>query len=110
MNLLIINFPIFQRMEKFNCLSAISEAVKTAQYSSVDVGLSQLRHFIVKSRPLAQYTSTTLQTEPYIDEKEQRRLLGCYYRAHHLLHQPGQQLRLLYHCGPLETILGWVRL
>jgi hypothetical protein len=36
------------------------------------------------------------------------RLMGLYQYLHHRIHSPARPLKILFHVGMKETVLGWV--
>ena len=42
--------------------------------------------------------------------EQQERLFGLYHYLHHRIHSSARPLKILYHVGQYETLLGWVRL
>lgn len=98
---------IFQRLIKYNGLQAISDSLMKTSYSCQQCGISDLRHFLYKSRSMAQYTSPELEA-PYLSDEEQERLFGLYLYLHNRIHTSVRPLKILYHVGKHETLLGWV--
>ena len=103
------NFPFFyfQRLIKYNGLKAISDSLLRDSYSIKKCGISDLRHFLYKSKSTAQYTSPELEA-PYLTAEQQERLFGLYHYLHHRIHSSARPLKILYHVGQYETLLGWV--
>jgi hypothetical protein len=56
---------------------------------------------------MAQYTSPELEA-PYLSNEEQERLFGLYLYLHNRIHTSVRPLKILYHVGKHETLLGWV--
>ena len=102
-------FNLFQRLIKYNGLKAISDSLLRDSYSIKKCGISDLRHFLYKSKSTAQYTSPELEA-PYLTADQQERLFGLYHYLHHRIHSSARPLKILYHVGQYETLLGWVRL
>ena len=102
----LLSFP-FQRLLKYNGLQAISDSLMKTSYSCRQCGISDLRHFLYKSRSMAQYTSPELEA-PYLSDEEQERLFGLYLYLHNRIHTSVRPLKILYHVGKHETLLGWV--
>ncbi|OWF35302.1 vacuolar fusion protein MON1 homolog A-like [Mizuhopecten yessoensis] len=98
---------IKERLVKYNALKAISDSLMKTSYSIQQCGISDLRHFLYKSRHMAQFTSPELEA-PYLSETEQERLCGLYFYLHHRIHTSARPLKILYTVGPHETLLGWV--
>ncbi|XP_067684520.1 vacuolar fusion protein MON1 homolog A-like [Haliotis asinina] len=98
---------IKERLLKYNALRAIGDALRKTSYSIQQCGIHDLRHFLYKSRSTAQYTSPELEA-PYLNQSEQERLFGLYQYLHHRIHTSGRPLKILFHVGRYETLLGWV--
>ncbi|KAK6176727.1 hypothetical protein SNE40_014970 [Patella caerulea] len=98
---------IKERLLKYNALRAISDSLQKTAYGIQQCGINDLRHFLYKSKSTAQYTSPELEA-PYVTQKEKDRLFGLYKYLHHRIHTSGRPLKILFHVGPYETLLGWV--
>lgn len=96
-----------QRLVRYNALQAISTSLRKRSYSIQACSISDLRHFLYKARSTAQYTSPEFET-PYNTPEEQERLFGLYYYLHDRIHTSGRPLKILFHVGKYETLLGWV--
>ena len=94
-------------MNKQQCLKAISDSLSQKGYSTVQVGIPDLRHFMYKSRSTAQFTSPDFEA-PYLSQEEQSRVFHLYQYLHHRIHSQARPLKILYHVGEYETLLGWV--
>ncbi|KAK7102484.1 protein SAND-like [Littorina saxatilis] len=95
------------RLIRYNALQAINASIKRTSYSTQQCGIPDLRHFLYKARSTAQYTSPELEA-PYTEPAEQERLFGMYLYLHHRIHTSGRPLKILFHVGEYETLLGWV--
>ncbi|KAK7483687.1 hypothetical protein BaRGS_00025120 [Batillaria attramentaria] len=95
------------RLVRYNALSAINSSLRRTSYSTQQCAISDLRHFLYKARSTAQYTSPELEA-PYTKPEEQERLFGLYHYLHHRIHTSGRPLKILFHVGQYETLLGWV--
>ncbi|XP_059152253.1 vacuolar fusion protein MON1 homolog A-like isoform X2 [Physella acuta] len=98
---------IKERLQRYNALSAIGNSLRRNSYSIQQCSISDLRHFLYKARSTAQYTSPELEA-PYNTKEEQERLFGLYYYLHDRIHTSGRPLKILFHVGPYETLLGWI--
>lgn len=96
-----------ERLKRYRCLEAINEAVAKKSYSTDQVSIPELYHFVYKSKSTAQYTSPELEA-PYVEPEEQERLFGLYLYLHHRIHSAARPLKILCHVGTREMLLGWV--
>lgn len=96
-----------ERLRRYRCIEAINEAVAKKSYSTDQVGIPELYHFVYKSKSTAQYTSPELEA-PYVEPAEQDRLFGLYLYLHHRIHSAARPLKILCHVGTREMLLGWV--
>ncbi|KAG9067613.1 Vacuolar fusion protein mon1b [Linnemannia hyalina] len=76
-------------------------------FSVGDTGIPGLRHFLYKSRVNVQFTMPEL-TEPYATTTARKRLLRQYQNMNERMHRKTRPLKLLFHVGEQETLLGWV--
>ncbi|KAF9143930.1 Vacuolar fusion protein mon1b [Mortierella sp. GBA39] len=76
-------------------------------FSVGDTGIPGLRHFLYKSRVNVQFTMPEL-TEPYATTSARKRLLRQYQNMNERMHRKTRPLKLLFHVGEQETLLGWV--
>jgi len=88
-------------------IDVLHMALKTDQYCCAEVGISDLRHFLYKSKSTSQFTSPTIEA-PYDDEQGRQTLFGLYQFLHDRMHTPSRTLRILFHSGKHETVLGWM--
>ncbi|PVD24522.1 hypothetical protein C0Q70_15005 [Pomacea canaliculata] len=95
------------RLTRYNALEAIDSSLRRKSYSTQQCGITDLRHFLYKARSTAQYTSPELEA-PYCLPGEDERLFGMYQYLHHRIHTSGRPLKILFHVGQYETLLGWV--
>ncbi|GFR72861.1 vacuolar fusion protein MON1 homolog A-like [Elysia marginata] len=98
---------IKERLVRYNALTAISNSLQRHSYSVQQCSIGDLRHFLYKARSTAQYTSPELGP-PYNTPEQQDRLFGLYHFLHDKVHSSSRPLKLLYHVGKYETLLGWV--
>lgn len=85
----------------------MSDALQKNKYNTKKVGIPELRHFLYKSRSTAQFTRPEFEA-PYLTKEEQHRLFGLYQYMHHRIHSSSRPLKILFHVGQYETLLGWV--
>jgi len=90
-----------------NTIDVLHLALKSDAYSCEQVGISDLRHFLYKSKSTSQFTSPTIEA-PYDDEQGRETLFGLYQYLHDRMHTPSRTLRILFHSGKHETVLGWM--
>jgi len=90
-----------------NIIDVLHLALKADHYSCAQVGISDLRHFLYKSKSTSQFTSPTIEA-PYDDEQGRETLFGLYQYLHDRMHTPSRTLRILFHSGKDETVLGWM--
>ncbi|KAF9153274.1 Vacuolar fusion protein mon1b [Linnemannia schmuckeri] len=76
-------------------------------FSVGDTGIPGLRHFLYKSRTNVQFTMPEL-TEPYATTSARKRLLRQYQNMNERMHRKTRPLKLLFHVGEQETMLGWI--
>ncbi|KAF8978975.1 Vacuolar fusion protein mon1b [Entomortierella lignicola] len=76
-------------------------------FSVDETGIPGLRHFLYKSRTNVQFTMPEL-TEPYTTLDAKKRLLHQYQNMHERMHRKTRPLKLLFHVGKHETMLGWI--
>ncbi|XP_022084897.1 protein SAND-like isoform X2 [Acanthaster planci] len=98
---------IVDKLKKHNCLEAINKAVAGGGYRCQEVGISDLRHFIYKSKSTAQFTAPELEA-PYRDPEERARLFTIYQYVHQRVHNAARPLKIMFHVGSREAMLGWV--
>lgn len=72
-----------------------------------EIACPELYYFAYKSRNLSQYTSSIL-CPPYDTPAQHVRLFEMIRYIYGRLHDPGHQLKIIYHTGEYESILGWV--
>ncbi|ELT95737.1 hypothetical protein CAPTEDRAFT_164017 [Capitella teleta] len=98
---------IRERLVKYKCLAAIAESVDQNGYKTSQVGIPELRHFLYKSRSAAQFSCPEYEA-PYHTADQRDRLFGLYQFLHHRIHSSSRPLKILFHVGSHETLLGWV--
>ncbi|KAJ3173014.1 Vacuolar fusion protein MON1 A [Geranomyces variabilis] len=96
---------IVKGLEEGGCVDGIDEALHSVPYSIVEVGVPSLRHFIVKSTPLVQYTQPA-PAPPYTRKDDWRRLLQIYQRASEALHARIDPVSTYFYAGPAEAVLA----
>ena len=92
---------------RLGCINAIDESLQKKNYTMSEVGIADIRHFLYKSRSSAQYTSPDYSA-PYSTPVEQDRLFLMYQFIHSRMHSQARPVKILFHVGQAETILGWV--
>eukprot|EP00729_Bicosta_minor_P010990 gene10990-35419_t len=98
---------IVQALSSNGCLAEIARAAAQDGYHLNHVEIPDLRHFLYKSKSTAQFTAPVLDP-PYNLPGEKQRLFRRYQYVHHRIHSGARPLKIYYHVGQKETILGWV--
>eukprot|EP00041_Stephanoeca_diplocostata_P015202 m.288513 g.288513 ORF g.288513 m.288513 type:complete len:535 (+) comp19962_c0_seq1:277-1881(+) len=98
---------IVQALSSNGCLQEISKAVTNNSYQIDNMEVPDLRHFLYKSKSIAQYTSPTLEA-PYNLPGERLRLFRRYQSVHNRIHSAARPLKIYFHNGQKESLLGWV--
>ncbi|KAF9924766.1 Vacuolar fusion protein mon1b [Linnemannia zychae] len=88
-------------------LESYAAAGTRGGFSVGDTGIPGLRHFLYKSRTNVQFTMPEL-TEPYSTSTARKRLLRQYQHMNERMHRKTRPLKLLFHVGEQETMLGWI--
>ncbi|XP_042895064.1 protein SAND [Parasteatoda tepidariorum] len=97
---------IVERLKKYFCMEAIEKSVYSKGYSVSQVGITEVRHFLYKSRSTAQYTAPRLEA-PYVTDDDWNHLFGLYQYLHHRMYKSSRPLKMLYYSGERETMVGW---
>jgi len=97
---------IVERLKKYYCTEAIDKSVNSRGYSVSQVGITEVRHFLYKSRSTAQYTAPRLEA-PYVTNDDWNHLFGLYQYLHHTMYKSSRPLKMLYYSGERETMVGW---
>ena len=106
--ILVIKVALFlQKLLRQRSLQAITEAVKKGGYSASEAGVTGLRHFLYKARRSCQFTSPRYEA-PYNNSDSKHRLFTLYQCVHARTHAARRPLKILYHVGTKESIIGWV--
>jgi len=98
---------VMQKLLRCGCCKAINDSLSRRNYLMSDVGIPEIWHFIYKSRSTSQLTSPDYSA-PYTSTQEQTRLFTFYQWVHNRMHSPTRALKILFHVGKYESILGWV--
>jgi len=96
-----------QKLLRCGCCRAINSSLSRRNYVMSDVGIADIWHFIYKSRSTSQLTSPDYSS-PYSQADQQARLFTVYQWVHNQMHSPTRTLKILFHVGKYESILGWV--
>nr|XP_061779897.1 protein SAND-like isoform X2 [Nerophis lumbriciformis] len=94
------------RLSKRSAYQALKEGLKTPSYTLEQIGITELRHFLYKSKSSGLYTSPELPVV-YQSDKEQERLMGLYQDLHSSLHHPTRPVRSFYRSGETENMMAW---
>ncbi|GIX70184.1 vacuolar fusion protein MON1 homolog A [Caerostris extrusa] len=97
---------IVERLRKYHCLEAIYKSVNSRGYSISQVGITEVRHFLYKSRSAAQFTMPGMEA-PYVTSEDWTHLFGLYQYLHHRMCKSSRPLKMLYYSGERETMVGW---
>eukprot|EP00039_Didymoeca_costata_P020327 m.340869 g.340869 ORF g.340869 m.340869 type:complete len:515 (-) comp19609_c0_seq1:132-1676(-) len=98
---------IVQILSSNGCLTEIAKAAALGGYHLNHIEIPDLWHFLYKSKSTSQFTAPVLDP-PYNLPGEKERLFRRYQYVHHRIHSVARPLKIYYHVGQKETILGWV--
>lgn len=98
---------IGEKLKKLNALTQIKIALEKDRLLSDEIACPELRYFAYKSRGLSQYTSSKLSA-PYTTVEQHVRLFELIRYVYGRLHDPNHQLKIVYHSGEHESVLGWL--
>ncbi|XP_043934869.1 vacuolar fusion protein MON1 homolog A [Protopterus annectens] len=96
-----------ERVKRRGAYQALQDALRFPSYSTAQVGIEHLRHFIYKSKSSGLYTSPEIEP-PYVTEEQKERLLGLYQYLHSRVHSSSSPLKYIYCVGLSESLLAWV--
>jgi hypothetical protein len=97
---------IVEKLEKHNCIDVIKQAVKDSPYTIDHLHAPEIRHFVYRSRKTACITSPKIPVV-YSDKEDRDRLMELYMTMHQRLHTTLSSVKILYHIGAKEALLGW---
>ena len=97
----------FQGLEKAGALKIINDSIENCRYVPSDIGISDIKHFLYKSKTTAQFTGSEYLT-PYKDETSQERLQNIYMFLQGQLHASSRTAKLIYYTGKYENVFSWV--
>ena len=115
-------------MRRHNCLEAINSAMLQQWPTMAHVNLSDIRHFMYKSRSIAQFiepafdipyatgSSVSNMASPGVSQGQSasslspdlERISSMYFRMHSRLHSHSRPLKLIYWVSDYENWIGWV--
>eukprot|EP00040_Diaphanoeca_grandis_P004486 m.29040 g.29040 ORF g.29040 m.29040 type:complete len:504 (-) comp16027_c1_seq1:169-1680(-) len=98
---------IVKNLASNGCLNEISRAANNSGYRLDNIEVPDLRHFLYKAKSIAMFTSPILEA-PYNLPGEELRLFRRYLFVHHRIHSEARPLKIYWHAGERETLLGWV--
>ncbi|XP_042195507.1 vacuolar fusion protein MON1 homolog A [Callorhinchus milii] len=98
---------VLERLNKRNTFQTLLDGLQTPSYCVSQVGISDLRHFIYKSRSSGLFTSPEVE-HPYVTQEEQERLLELYQHLYSRIHNSSRPLKYIYYVGQRENLLAWV--
>nr|CAG4639913.1 EOG090X03TW [Daphnia pulex] len=90
-----------------NILESITLALHSICPILSQVGCSDIRHFVYKSRLSAQYTYSN-NGPPYQHEQGQLYLMDLYRHVHGRMHSPSRPLKMMCHTAEKEILFGLV--
>lgn len=99
---------ILQKLSRHGYIETIHEALKKKFFRVSDVGIPGILHFLYKAKSLGQFTEPAYDT-PYSSTEERERLFNLYQCIYSRMHSQQRPLKILFHVGKYEAILGWVR-
>ncbi|KAG8933825.1 Vacuolar fusion protein mon1 [Tulasnella sp. 418] len=102
---------VVENLESSGLLRSIFTATRQHEYTTSELGVPGLRHFVYKSRKHVQLTMPIWE-DPYSGLDDQRRLVTLYQILHDAVHarsgQPGGPLKLQYIRTEKESVMCWV--
>eukprot|EP00051_Salpingoeca_urceolata_P029366 m.489686 g.489686 ORF g.489686 m.489686 type:complete len:520 (+) comp27018_c0_seq1:112-1671(+) len=98
---------IVEGLQSSQCLQAVTNALAHQNYKLSLLDIPSLRHFLYKVKSTAQFTSPAFEP-PYNLDGEQLRLFRRYQFVHHCIHAQSKPLKICFHVGAKETMLGLV--
>jgi len=101
---------VSKKFEEESLIGSIEQAAVTHTYTTGELGIPGLWHFVYKSRTHVQFTQPEFDA-PYDSQVEQRRLITLYQHVHDALHARSGQpeaLTLQYIKTDREAIMGWI--
>jgi len=98
---------VVQRFEsgENSVMSILSDALQHQEYTSDDVRVPGLLHFVYKSLNISQIICSRLEA-PYISRRERKRLFRMYQHVHEKAIE--HHHKVYYHCSGKETVLAWI--
>nr|CAG4647791.1 EOG090X03TW [Moina brachiata] len=90
-----------------NILESIAVALNASTNILSQLGSSEIRHFLYKSRTSAQFTSSNLPPI-YQSDQGQQYLMDLYRHVHGRIHSSSRPLKLLCHTSEKEIMFAWV--
>lgn len=98
---------VIQSLSANGCLAVILSSITAKRYTTEDMEVPEMRHFLYKSKAIAQFTSPALPP-PYSSRTELReRLFRHYQFVHHRMHSAARPLKVYFHSTADEVLLGW---
>lgn len=96
-----------QRLQRHGYIDTIHEALKRKSFKVSEVGIPGILHFLYKAKNLGQFTEPEYDI-PYSSTEERERLFALYQCIYSRMHSQLRPLKILFHVGKHEAILGWV--
>lgn len=72
------------------------------------IGVPELKHFLFKDNKIFQYFVSEYGLPYSASKEQQQRIFNIYQRLYHKLHNPTNNLKIIYMQQKYETILGWM--
>lgn len=98
---------IQEKLMRHGYIETIHESLKKKFFRVSDVGIPGILHFLYKAKSLGQFTEPAYDT-PYSSTEERERLFNLYQCIYSRMHSQQRPLKILFHVGKYEAILGWV--
>ncbi|KAL0094130.1 vacuolar fusion protein MON1 [Phycomyces blakesleeanus] len=95
-----------EAMKKKNVLENVLKA-SDELYTTEDVGVPALLHFMYKAKSHVQFTSPAF-SGPYENDSDRKRLYRLYQHVYDRMHARTRVLKLYYHHSEHEIMLGWI--
>ena len=85
----------------------MTEALSIRSRSPSELGFPDIRHFVYKAKAPAQFMASR-HVRPYTIPELERRLHETYLGLQNRIDSQTRPVKLIYHEGDTENVLGWV--